>query len=340
MEQNFLKGAISLNKNTLLKAAVFGLAVGDALGVPYEFRNRDTFTVTRMTSGGVHKQPKGTWSDDTGLTLATCYSIQKKGGIDLADMMRDFRAWLWHGAFTVDGRIFDVGNTCGQAINVGHGLGREDKQGNGSLMRILPLAFLPGISDEAIADVSALTHDSSVCKELCIIYVHIARELIQGADLKTAISRSVSPDSNYRHLLDIENFPRKGDREHGTCPGSDDGCTLVSEPYPQLQSLCAGGGQARRGYGYCRGYCRRVGRYHVWLPCNPQTVADAAAGQEYHPGLSLPCVRLTGPTGRMEPPPGGMLQLYPPGIERGGPERAAHAAGPTGQQKVPHPFSP
>lgn len=216
MEQNFLKGAISLNKNTLLKAAVFGLAVGDALGVPYEFRNRDTFTVIRMTSGGVHKQPKGTWSDDTGLTLATCYSIQKKGGIDLADMMRDFRAWLWHGAFTVDGRIFDVGNTCGQAINVGHGLGREDKQGNGSLMRILPLAFLPGISDEAIADVSALTHDSSVCKELCIIYVHIARELIQGADLKTSISRSVSPDSNYRHLLDIENFPREeiGNTEH------------------------------------------------------------------------------------------------------------------------------
>ena len=205
-----------MNKNTLLKAAVFGLAVGDALGVPYEFRNRDTFTVTRMTSGGVHKQPKGTWSDDTGLTLATCYSIQKKGGIDLADMMRDFRAWLWHGAFTVDGRIFDVGNTCGQAINVGHGLGWEDKQGNGSLMRILPLAFLPGISDEAIADVSALTHDSSVCKELCIIYVHIARELIQGADLKTAISRSVSPDSNYRHLLDIENFPREeiGNTEH------------------------------------------------------------------------------------------------------------------------------
>ena len=209
MEQNFLKGAISLKKNTLLKAAVFGLAVGDALGVPYEFRNRDTFTVTRMTSGGVHKQPKGTWSDDTGLTLATCYSIQKKGGIDLADMMRDFRAWLWHGAFTVDGRIFDVGNTCGQAINVGHGLGREDKQGNGSLMRILPLAFLPGISDEAIADVSALTHDSSVCKELCIIYVHIARELIQGADLKTAISRSVSPDSNYRgRRSGTRNMPR------------------------------------------------------------------------------------------------------------------------------------
>lgn len=94
-----------MSKNNLLKAAIFGLAVGDALGVPYEFRNRDTFTVTRMTSGGVHKQPKGTWSDDTGLTLATCYSIGERGGVDLADMMLDFRAWLWRGAFTVDGRI-------------------------------------------------------------------------------------------------------------------------------------------------------------------------------------------------------------------------------------------
>ena len=205
-----------LSKNNLLKAAIFGLAVGDALGVPYEFRERDTFTVTGMTSGGVHKQPKGTWSDDTGLTLATCYSIGERGGVDLADMMLDFRAWLWRGAFTVDGRIFDVGNTCGQAIDVGHGLGREDKQGNGSLMRILPLAFLPGVSDETIADVSVLTHDSSICKELCVIYVHIARELIQGTDLKAAISRSVSSESIYQHLLDIGTFPREeiGNTEH------------------------------------------------------------------------------------------------------------------------------
>lgn len=205
-----------MDKNKLLKAAIYGLAVGDALGVPYEFQKRGTFTVSGMTSGGVHKQPKGTWSDDTGLTLATCYSIKEKGGIDLADMMKDFRAWLWHGAFTVDGRIFDVGNTCGQAINMGHGLEREDKQGNGSLMRILPLAFLPDVSDETIADVSALTHDSSVCKELCILYIHIARELIHGADLKMAIHCSVSPKSNYRHLLNIKDFPREeiGNTEH------------------------------------------------------------------------------------------------------------------------------
>ena len=205
-----------MDKNKLLKAAIYGLAVGDALGVPYEFQERGTFTVTGMESGGIHKQPRGTWSDDTGLTLATCYSIKEKGGVDLTDMMRDFRAWLWHGAFTVDGRIFDVGNTCGQAINMGHGLEREDKQGNGSLMRILPLAFLPDISDETIANVSALTHDSSVCKELCILYVHIARELIRGADLETAIHCSINPESNYQHLLNIKAFPREeiGNTEH------------------------------------------------------------------------------------------------------------------------------
>lgn len=204
------------NKDGLIKAAIFGFAVGDALGVPYEFQDRDTFVVTGMSSGGTHNQPKGTWSDDTSLTLATCYSIKERGGIDLDHMMSCFCAWLWHGAFSVDSRAFDVGNTCGQAINIGHGLGREDKQGNGSLMRILPLAFLPEVTDEMIRNVSALTHDSSVCEEVCVIYVHIARELIAGADLPTAIRLSIPPESDYAYLLGVENFPRTqiGNTEH------------------------------------------------------------------------------------------------------------------------------
>ena len=205
-----------MSASDLLKAAVFGLAVGDALGVPYEFRDRGTFTVTGMSSGGVHGQSKGTWSDDTSLTLATCYSIKEKGCVDLENIMRNFQAWLWHGSFAINGKVFDVGGTCAQAINMGHGLHREDKQGNGSLMRMLPLAFLPDVSAPMIGEVSALTHDSSVCREVCIIYVEIARALLHGVGLKDSISRSVSLGSPYRHLLDLGNYPREeiGDTGH------------------------------------------------------------------------------------------------------------------------------
>ncbi len=80
-----------------LKDAVYGLAVGDALGVPFEFKARGTFRATGMVGFGTHRQQPGTWSDDTSMTLATCYSIKRAGGIDLDDMMDCFQSWLHEG---------------------------------------------------------------------------------------------------------------------------------------------------------------------------------------------------------------------------------------------------
>lgn len=203
-----------------LKASIFGLAIGDALGVPVEFMERGTFSISGMTSGGTHRQKKGTWSDDTSLTLATCYSLKKAGKIDLHEMVSCFRSWLWHGVFAIDRKVFDVGGTCSQAINVGHGLHREDKQGNGSLMRILPLAFVPNVSDQEISDVSALTHDSQVCKDVCILYVRIAQDLLDGYSLKEALTRRVSKHSAYSYLLNLENLPEEKVSSSGHAPAT------------------------------------------------------------------------------------------------------------------------
>lgn len=73
-----------------LRDCIYGLAVGDALGVPYEFRPRGTFKCTDMIGYGTHGQPAGTWSDDTSMTLATCDSIRELGHIDAADMRDKF----------------------------------------------------------------------------------------------------------------------------------------------------------------------------------------------------------------------------------------------------------
>ena len=75
-------------------------------------------------------------------------------------------------------------------------------------MRILPLAFLPEISDETIADVSAMTHNSSVCKEVCIIYVRIAKSLLDGIPLDKAIQRYIEPASTYTGLLNVKDLPK------------------------------------------------------------------------------------------------------------------------------------
>lgn len=53
------------DKTNTLKSAIYGLAVGDALGVPYEFKSRGAFECTDMIGYGTHNQPEGTWSDDT-----------------------------------------------------------------------------------------------------------------------------------------------------------------------------------------------------------------------------------------------------------------------------------
>ena len=56
-----------MNINQKIKDSIYGLAVGDALGLPYEFQERDSFKVKNMEEGGYWNQPRGTWSDDTSI---------------------------------------------------------------------------------------------------------------------------------------------------------------------------------------------------------------------------------------------------------------------------------
>ena len=103
---------------TTLRDCIYGLAVGDALGVPYEFRPRGTFECTDMIGYGTHGQPAGTWSDDTSMTLATCDSIRELGHIDTADMRDKFVSWIARGEYTIDG-VFDYGGTTARALHTG-----------------------------------------------------------------------------------------------------------------------------------------------------------------------------------------------------------------------------
>ena len=68
------------------KGVIFGAAVGDALGVPFEFKGRDSFDCTEMIGHGTYDVPKGTFSDDTSMLLATLDSIRECGGIDIDDI--------------------------------------------------------------------------------------------------------------------------------------------------------------------------------------------------------------------------------------------------------------
>jgi ADP-ribosyl-[dinitrogen reductase] hydrolase len=169
-----------------LKDAIYGFAVADALGVPYEFKPRGSFHCSDMVGHGTWKQPAGTWSDDTSMTLATCASLKEQHKINTKDIMEKFKEWLYLSKFTAHDEVFDIGETTRYAITHDKGLTDITSNGNGSLMRILPLAFIDCTEDE-IKEVSSLTHGHELSTTACVIYVTIAKKLLQGYDLRAIL---------------------------------------------------------------------------------------------------------------------------------------------------------
>lgn len=176
-----------------LKGVMYGLAIGDALGVPYEFRQRGTFACTGMVGHGTHNQPAGTWSDDTAMSLATLDSLSKCGGeVDATDLLTRYRMWLKHGMYMPDGKAYDAGITVAKAIRSGRGCDGFLDNGNGSLMRIAPSAFYH-LTDEEIRQVSAVTHAHEISMTACVQYVRILEGLVNYVPPRKAITDSGFP---------------------------------------------------------------------------------------------------------------------------------------------------
>lgn len=179
-------------------AAVLGLVVGDALGVPAEFKSRMELKanpVTDMIGYGTHNQPAGTWSDDSSMVAATMEWLSEMGNNepDYAMLMDKFSNWLLHGDYTPYGNTFDCGISTSRAImNYGRGMeplqcgGQSDyDNGNGSLMRILPAALwmseeLAGehvSGTDFIFNLSSVTHAHVRSKVGCLIYSKLIADL-------------------------------------------------------------------------------------------------------------------------------------------------------------------
>lgn len=174
---------------------IMGLVVGDALGVPFEFKRRDSFTATDMVGYGTYKQPPGTWSDDSSLTLATLESIGRRGAIDPSDIMENFAAWLVRGVFTPYGEVFDVGGATCRAIQryTDEGIAplhcggtTIQDNGNGALMRILPVALVPHTGQD-VKRIGQLTHAHEISQTACRLYAYVVDHYDKFSDMKAAI---------------------------------------------------------------------------------------------------------------------------------------------------------
>lgn len=187
-------------------SSLIGFAIGDAVGVPAEFHSREQLKnnpIMDMEEYGTHYQPKGTWSDDTSMTIATIDSMINRNCIDYNDIMENFAQWVKNNKYTATNKCFDVGMTCSSAIyrfdgNNALKCGQGDlySNGNGSLMRILPLAFYcfyKGNNDNEILkfvkELSSLTHSHEISILGCYLYVRYIIFILNGFDKKESYKK-------------------------------------------------------------------------------------------------------------------------------------------------------
>lgn len=196
---------------------LLGLAVGDALGVPYErctLEEMQCEPCVGMRGGGAHRQPAGTWSDDTSMALCIADSLGTKG-VDPDDVMKKFSAWNNRRQYTATGVVFDVGTTCRRGI-VKYDLGAppdlcgdytENGNGNGGLMRNFPIALYACLQMQNIDDMlrlvhsySALTHGHPVGLICCGLYALFIREWLdrdQGETVYNVMDRAIEKGRTY-----------------------------------------------------------------------------------------------------------------------------------------------
>lgn len=204
-----------ISEKTRVLGGIYGLCVGDALGVPVEFEERaklKKYPIRDMIGYGTHNQRPGTWSDDSSLTFCLMESLIS--GYDIDDIGKKLSSWYYNKLWAPYDIVFDIGVSTRMSLrrlNLGRspkisGETDEFSNGNGSLMRILPLVFFledyPDDKFQIVEEVSAITHAHIRSKIACSIYIEVASNLLKG----------LSPYDSYKKMKPVimEYYKDKG----------------------------------------------------------------------------------------------------------------------------------
>jgi ADP-ribosyl-[dinitrogen reductase] hydrolase len=187
---------------------VLGLALGDALGAPFEFRRREDIPdpLPVFERGWMGLEP-GRWTDDTAMARNLCRSLAEHGRLEPGDLVRRHLDWLAT-------EPPDVGNLTRRVLSrIRDGVpdaaeryvseqGPEVSAGNGSVMYCAPLGAFRAARPELLFDeapaLSAITHWDERCRSACLAVTLAAAALVRGVDPRTAVEEAVGA------VLDLE----------------------------------------------------------------------------------------------------------------------------------------
>jgi ADP-ribosyl-[dinitrogen reductase] hydrolase len=175
------------------EGALLGLATGDALGTTLEFAPRDSRPpIDDLIGGGPFNLKPGQWTDDTAMALALGESLLHNSDLDERDLMSRFVAWFARGEYSCTGSCFDIGSTTRTALESWKRTGdpiagsvAPDTAGNGSLMRLAPVAIRHWSKPEKLQDIagrqSRTTHGAEEAVDACCAYAELLAEAIGGS---------------------------------------------------------------------------------------------------------------------------------------------------------------
>ena len=211
--------------------SILGLAVGDALGAPFEFRRRSQIPsplpAFELPWMGL---PPGTWTDDTALARNLWLSLlAHDGDLDLGDVRARHVAWLAGGPP-------DVGNQTALALRedartVFERRGPEVSAGNGSVMYCAPLgvvrAYAPERLHEEAPALSRLTHWDGRCQTACLAVTLAAAALVRGEPPDAAVVAAVEAVLDREGGEELEYLVGEAGRAR-PLDGPDQGFTLFT----------------------------------------------------------------------------------------------------------------
>lgn len=185
--------------------SLLGLAIGDALGTTLEFRKPGTFEpLTEMVGGGPFDLQPGEWTDDTSMALCLAESLIVKNGFDPVDQMNRYIAWFRNGYMSCKDHCFDIGTITKEALlrfeqtnNPFSGVDHPMAAGNGSIMRLAPVALYygeqPELAIEYCARSSRTTHATARAVDGCKYFGALLLGALQGIPKEQLLTESFTP---------------------------------------------------------------------------------------------------------------------------------------------------
>lgn len=211
------------------KDILFGIAIGEALGVPFESLKRIDMLknpITEMIGFKANNLLPGTWSHGSALTFCLAESIANDYDLEITAI--NFIRWKNESFKSAKGYLFDNNNTTVRAIYRLEKIicqSQERNQSlfsytsdfdnsNGSLMRILPLLYVVReknikIQFDIIWENSALTHNHIRAAMCCMIYLKVAEYILNGHEKSDAYQQTRLDIQELWDVIDFDKNEKK-----------------------------------------------------------------------------------------------------------------------------------